>query len=101
MRYLGTLAISAAALAMIGVSGAVAGDVCKKAVTETGGCFTSERAAKRSAIKAWEDCVRGEHGAAFANWWYSGDRTISCTWTDEKVPAYTCTAKALPCGRVL
>jgi hypothetical protein len=100
MRHLGKLALGVVALAIAGIGGAQAGDVCKKAVTEEGGCFTSERAAKRSAIKAWENCVRDEHGAAFANWWYSGDRTISCTWTDDKVPVYTCAAKALPCGRV-
>ena len=63
-----------------------------------GGVQGSMSAARSSAIAAWEQAARRRHGARFADWWYSGDRTIDCSW-DNSGRRIRCTADAAACGR--
>jgi hypothetical protein len=55
------------------------------------------REAMTSAIAAWERTVRRQRGAAFADWYYSGDRQFDCGW-DASGQRIRCTATASPCG---
>jgi hypothetical protein len=91
-----------ALLAMAGVLlpaiGAEAFGTCKKAsLSAEGPVRKGERSAMRAAIAAWEQKARKTHGRQFSDYWYSGDRTISCTW-DASGVNYRCRATALPCG---
>ncbi len=54
-------------------------------------------AARASAIGAWQSRVARKNGARFADWYYSGDRTISCRWNDGGT-RFKCEAAAVPCG---
>jgi hypothetical protein len=54
-------------------------------------------AAQNSAIAAWQKAVARSNGTRYANWYYSGDRTISCRW-NERGTVFRCQASAVPCG---
>jgi hypothetical protein len=62
------------------------GDTCHRDVSARGGVQASMKAARSSAIAAWESAVSRKHGSRFANWYYAGNRI-------------KCTAVAGPCGR--
>lgn len=71
---------------------------CKKSpVSAEGGVRRGEHNAMRAAIAAWQQKTRKMHGSRFADYGYSGDRSISCTW-DANGVTYRCRATALPCG---
>ena len=54
-------------------------------------------AARGSAIGAWQGRVARKSGARYANWYYSGDRTLTCRWNDRGTK-FKCQASAVPCG---
>jgi hypothetical protein len=76
---------------------AAATDVCKAPLSANGGVVTGWKPSMAAARTAWERKAARTHGARFANWWYSGDRTIECTWDDRGI-TYRCRATAIPCG---
>jgi hypothetical protein len=53
--------------------------------------------AQNAAIGAWQSAVARKNGKRFANWYYSGDRTINCNWNDRG-NRIRCQAVAVPCG---
>jgi hypothetical protein len=53
--------------------------------------------AHSSAIGAWQAATAQRHGRRFANWYYSGDRTLQCKWNDRG-NKIRCQASAVPCG---
>jgi hypothetical protein len=63
----------------------------------TGAPRNSMSAAQQSAIAAWQKSVVRNHGTRYANWYYSGDRTIACRWNDRGT-VFRCQASAVPCG---
>lgn len=71
---------------------------CYPALTAKGKKKHSMRSAMESAIAAWHHAAEKKHGDAFDDWYYSGDRAISCKW-DKEGHDFTCTATARPCGR--
>ena len=90
-------------IAMGGLGGAVPADAmgesCKRPIAAEGGWKRGESAARQSAIGAWQQKARATHGRAFADWYYSGDRTFACRWKGEgRNAVYQCVARALPCG---
>ena len=95
-----TALIAAAFLATRAPSEAQAffGDQCLRDVRAKGSVQNTMGRARSAAIAAWESTVRQRHGSRFANWYYSGDRTIDCSW-DQSGTRIRCTATALPCGR--
>lgn len=74
------------------------GDTCRKDVAARGAVETSMSRARGAAIAAWETKVSAIHGRRFADWWYSGDRLIECSW-NRSGTRFTCNAVAIPCGR--
>jgi hypothetical protein len=63
----------------------------------TGAPRNSMSAAQKTAIAAWQKAVARSNGKRYANWYYSGDRTISCRWNDRGT-VFRCQASAVPCG---
>jgi hypothetical protein len=53
--------------------------------------------ARASAIQAWEAAVARRSGKRFADWYYSGDRTFTCSW-NTRGDRIRCQASAVPCG---
>ena len=74
------------------------GDTCLRDVRAKGSVQNTMGRARSAGIAAWESTVRQRHGSRFANWYYSGDRSIDCSW-DQSGTRIRCTATALPCGR--
>lgn len=74
------------------------GDTCRKDVSARGSVQGSMSKARNAAIAAWETKAARQHGSRYANWYYSGDRTIDCSW-DATGRRIQCTAIAGPCGR--
>jgi hypothetical protein len=98
-RALALTPIAAALLSLTAPSEAQAfGDTCLRDVRAKGSVQNSMGRARSAAITAWESTVRQRHGSRFANWYYSGDRTIDCSW-DNSGTQIRCSAIALPCGR--
>ena len=97
MKALMCVSAAVIAVTMSFVQPAAARETCKAAVSAEGRERHGERHAMRSAIRHWQNHARDEYGAGFADWYYSGDRTISCTWDDKGVH-YVCKATAKPCG---
>lgn len=94
---LGLLAV--AALATVRPTEAQAfGDTCLRDVRAQGSAQSTMTGARNAAIAAWESSVRKRHGSRFANWYYSGDRLIDCSWNASGA-RIRCVASALPCGR--
>ena len=90
-----TAAMAAAALSLS--VPALAGDECHKPVTgKAKEKSKSMGAAYHEAIEAWEKAAEKKYDEDF-NWYYSGDRTISCKWkTGHDI---VCSATAIPCER--
>jgi len=75
------------------------GDVCHGAISAKGNKKHDEHAARMSAIAAWQNKARCDYDDRFANWNYSGDRSISCNWNASGTK-FWCVATARPCARV-
>lgn len=74
------------------------GDTCLKDVVARGSVQGSMSKARSAAVAAWETKVATVHGQRFANWWYSGDRAIDCSWNKSGSRIW-CNAVAIPCAR--
>lgn len=74
------------------------GDTCFRDMTARGSVQGSMSSARSAAMSAWEAAAARKHGARYANWYYSADRTFDCSWntTGNRI---RCTAQAIPCGR--
>lgn len=94
--------------AWVAMAGATAGLLLTAVPAHATKCFYPERgvtgaprntyaAAQESAIAAWQKSVARDKGSRYANWYYSGDRTISCRWNDRGT-SFRCSASAVPCG---
>ena len=94
-------AAGAALVALISLAAAgdahAFGDTCRKDVASKGSVQGSMSAARNAAIAAWETQTSKVYGNRYANWWYSGDRTIDCSW-DRSGTRIRCTAVAIPCA---
>ena len=105
MRALVVGSVFIAGLALpIGVNGQsneaqAFGDRCYRDVAVRGATRNSMAGAREAAIGAWEVAARQRHGARFADWYYSGDRSIDCDW-NAPGRRFWCKAVAIPCGRV-
>ena len=93
------LLIASAALAAVtagSITGeAMAGDTCYKAVTgKSKYKQDTMRAAYHEAILAWDTAAEKKYDRDF-DWYYSGDRSISCKW--KTGADILCTATATPC----
>lgn len=73
------------------------GDTCRKDVSARGSVQGSMTKARNASISAWETQTARAYGNRYANWWYSGDRTIDCTW-DASGRRIRCIAVAIPCA---
>lgn len=97
MRKFLIAAAGVAALALSLSAPAIAGDECKKPVTgKAKEKEDSMRSAYKEAIEAWEKAAEKKYGEDF-DWYYSGDRSISCKWKTGR--DITCSATAMPCER--
>ena len=74
------------------------GDTCFRDLAARGGVANTMRGARAAAQSAWETAASRRHGARFADWWYSGERTFDCSW-DTSGRRISCIARAIPCGR--
>lgn len=90
------LVATASLTAMSGAASAF-GDVCYPAIRDEGE-GRSLHAAMHDAIDSWRHAVKHKYGAKYANWWYSGDRNIDCTW-NATATHFRCAARATPCGK--
>lgn len=97
-RILGAVTILAIATAVSAGDALAFGDVCLKDVVARGTVQGSMTKARNAAIAAWETKVATQHGPRFANWWYSGDRAIDCSW-NKSGNQIRCNAVAIPCAR--
>lgn len=97
-RFLAVSAIVLATAQATAPEAQALGDVCLKDVRARGSAQSSMTAARGSAMAAWEQTVAKRHGARYADWWYSGDRTFDCSWgpTGRDI---RCVALAVPCAR--
>ena len=92
-------AVSAAILlAALSAAPALAlGDTCYyPGVQARGEVRGSMEGARQSAIRKWERAAERKHGARAADWYYSGDRTITCGW-NRSGSQISCVAAAVPC----
>ena len=75
------------------------GDRCfYPGISVRGSVQGSMSAARSSSTSAWESRAARAHGRRYADWWYSGDREIDCSW-DKSGRRFTCVAYAVACGR--
>jgi hypothetical protein len=74
------------------------GDRCFRDLQVNGRVQGTMADARGAAIAAWEKQAAKRHGARFANWYYSADRSIDCFW-NEAGNKIRCRAIATPCGR--
>lgn len=73
------------------------GDKCYyPGVQARGDVRSTMSGARDAAIAAWQRQADRAHGRAAANWFYSGDRTITCDW-DRTGTRIRCVAVAVPC----
>jgi hypothetical protein len=91
-------ALATVILAMPSTDAQAFGDQCYRDVRAQGSVQNSMGRARSAAITAWEGAIQNRYGSRFADWYYSGDRTIDCTW-DASGTRIRCTAVAQPCGR--
>ena len=100
MRKL-VLAAALAALSVGSFAGAAsATDVCLRPLTAKGNSHPDYFTAMALAMKSWEYGVARRDGRRFADWNYSIERGVTCTWRgDARDAIYTCTATAQPCAR--
>ena len=92
------VALVTAILALSAPEAQALGDQCYRDAKAQGSVQGSIDRARNSAIAAWESAAQRKHGNRFADWYYSGDRTIDCSW-DASGTRIRCVAVALPCGR--
>lgn len=92
------LVLAAACLALPTTEAHAFGDQCYRDVRAQGSVQNTMGRARNAAIGAWENAAQKRHGSRFADWYYSGDRTIDCSW-DTSGTRIVCKATALPCGR--
>ena len=98
MRTFRTLVAAVAVTTLLHSAPAHAfGDTCRAQVKATGKSAHSMHGAHHNAIHAWEHAVRHMDGRRFADWYYSGDRTLACSWPADG-RHITCVASALPCA---
>jgi hypothetical protein len=97
-RYLLAASAAVALAAALPSEAAAFGDQCYGDVKARGSVQGSMSSARNAAIAAWESAASRRYGSRFANWYYSGDRTIDCSW-DNSGRRIQCTALAGPCGR--
>jgi len=57
---------------------------------------SSMAGARDAAIAAWQYQAERTYGRRAANWNYSGDRTVTCSW-DRSGSRFRCIAVAVPC----
>ncbi len=96
------IAISTGAIAAAFAASALpafAHDDCRGPVAATGRDHGSRRAAVLSAEGAWQASAADLMGIRYANWNYSGEREVACSWADDG-SWYRCTARARPCARI-
>jgi hypothetical protein len=93
----GLAAVAAALLFVSPTPSDAFGDKCYPALKAKGGKEHSMRAARHSAIHAWEHAAEHKYGDHYNSWHYSGDRAIDCKW-DKAGRHFWCTASARPCG---
>lgn len=73
------------------------GDQCYyPGVQARGDVRSTMSGARDAAIAAWERQAARKHGARAADWFYSADRGISCSW-DNSGRRIRCVAVAAPC----
>lgn len=96
------LAAALAVVSSVSFAGAAsATDVCLRPLIAKGNSHSDYFTAMAHAMKAWEFGVARRDGRRFANWNYSIERGVTCTWRgDGRNAIYTCTANAQPCARV-
>ena len=99
MRKLALTAAAVTALMAFGALPAAAWDKCHGPVSAKGSKKHDMREAMEAAKRHWHEHAEDKYGHHFANWNYSGDRTISCKW-DAPGRHFWCTATARPCGRI-
>jgi hypothetical protein len=91
------LAVALNGMVVVGQAQAF-GDRCFDPMVARGQAANTMRGAWASASAAWERAVARRHGAKYANWMYSGDRTFDCSW-NAGGDRIVCVAEATPCGR--
>jgi hypothetical protein len=91
------LVACAAAVSVSGTPPAEAWDHCVAPVTAKGKRQLDIQSARMAAIGAWQKKASKLHGRRFADWWYSGDRVVSCQWNGR----YSwCSTTASPCAHI-
>lgn len=98
MRYFILATLGYAALSLQSAAPASAfGDKCYyPGIQVRGETRGSMQSAHRSAISAWQATAERQHGRRAANWYYSADRTIDCSW-NRSGSEISCVATAAPC----
>ncbi|MEQ1648099.1 MAG: hypothetical protein ABL898_05880 [Hyphomicrobiaceae bacterium] len=98
MHTLLKAALSATALTILSVVPANAfGDKCYyPGIQARGDVRSSMQSAQQSAIANWQLIAERQHGRRAANWYYSGDRTIECSW-NRSGSQIRCVAVAVAC----
>ena len=97
MRKLAVAASTIIALMAFGTAPAMAGwGKCHPALSAKGKKTHDMRSAMEAAKYAWHEKAEHKYGDDYDNWYWSGDRAISCSW-DKPGKHFTCTATARPC----
>ena len=79
------------------VPAAAFGDKCHyPGVQARGAVASSMSGAMNNAIRAWQSATARSFGPRAANWYYSGDRNIACSW-NRAGDRINCVASAVPC----
>lgn len=76
---------------------ALGSERCLDEVMVRGPSAPSHSSAIAAAIRAWQPVAGRRYGRQFADYWYSGDRQITCEWNNPGT-RYRCTVNARPCG---
>lgn len=93
-----SLVVAAAALALYSSDARAFGDTCKAPLQAGSGRQADIRAARAAAISAWQRGAMKRNGAPYADWYYSADRAVNCTWPEPATYVH-CVAVASPCAR--
>ena len=101
-RSAGTGAAAVVALMMCSIPSAAPaaplfGETCRDEVVVRGAVSRSHSGAIAAAIRVWQPAAARRYGRRFADYYYSGDRQVSCIWNDRGT-RYRCTVSARPCG---
>jgi hypothetical protein len=90
--------LAALAVSSLGSAPATAWDTCHAPLKGKGHKTHDMRSAMASAKHHWVHAADDKYDSKFADWYYSGDRSISCSW-DKPGRHFWCTATARPCAR--